>query len=226
MIYYYPSCKFTSAHPELSERMKAFLSARGVRVADCCRKTHGLPESGDTALTVCQACSMIVGENRPDCEVFSVFEYLDALSPEELPLPDLGGERITVQDCYRQQGHEKEKAAVRSLLKKMNVDIVELPGLPEEKMFDGGFLYAPISEANMKLAPKAFGRASLDITPLSPAERTARMKEYCRRFKTRRVVCFCNSCLAGLKEGLPEGKSAVHLAELVFAGQNEGSART
>ena len=171
MIYYYPSCKFTAAHPELSEKIGSFLKERGIETAGCCRKTHGLPAAGDGALTVCQSCRMIVSENRPDCEVRSLFEYLDALPEGELPLPDLRGERITVQDCYRAKDRESEKAAVRSLLRKMNAEIVELPGLPEELMYDGDFLWKPLSAENRALAPKGFAEFDADMTPLPPDDR-------------------------------------------------------
>ena len=55
-----------------------------------------------------------------------------------------------------------------------------------------------------------------DITEKTAEEADAWLKEYCRRFQTKRVACYCNSCFAGLKQGLPEGKAAVHVAELLF----------
>lgn len=39
------------------------------------------------------------------------------------------------------------------------------------------------------------------------------MKEYCKRYKTDTVVCYCHYCLEGLLAGV---KNGIHLAELLF----------
>ena len=216
MYIYFPSCKFTESHPEVSERIKAFLSARGVKIAGCCRLTHGGVSEGDTALTICQSCNIIVKENHPEARVVSVFEFIDSL--DDLDLPDLGGEAISLQDCYRAKDHSSEKAAVRSLLDKMNAEVTELPPLPGEPDFDGTFLLSPMSRANLAIAPKSFSAMEKDLTPMDVDAQVRYLKNYCARFETERVVCYCNSCLSGLKAGLPEGRIAVHLAELMFPG--------
>ena len=211
---YFPSCNFTKALPEVSERIKAFLSTRGVEVTGCCRLNHAALTPDCVALTICQTCRIIIEENCPGVRVMSVFEYLDGL--DDFPFPDYGGEAITVQDCYRAREHAGEKAAVRSLLKKMNFQVVELPGRDEEVNFDGAWMFRPVMEFNRKLAPKTFGRIEKDLNPQPPEWIDRYLRDYCARFKTNRVACYCNSCLGGLNQGLPEGKEAVHLARLLF----------
>ena len=39
------------------------------------------------------------------------------------------------------------------------------------------------------------------------------MREYCSRFETEKVICYCHYCLEDLLLGK---KDAVHLAELLF----------
>ena len=121
-----------------------------------------------------------------------------------------------MQDCYRAKAKETEKAAVRSVLRKMNVEVVELPGTEEEVNFDGGFLFGSMRPDNFTLAPMRFAEIKKDMQSKSPEEIDAYLKNYCQRFTTERVACYCNSCLSGLVQGLPEGKRAVHVAELLF----------
>ena len=215
MQYYFPSCKFTQMKPETSEKIKNFMASAGVRVVGCCRPGHkALSGWNDTAITVCETCSIIIGENRPAAKVISLYEFIDSLA--EFPFPDYKGERITLQDCYRAKEKAAEKAAIRSLLRKMNIKIVELPGTEEEINFDGSFLFGAMRPDNFTLAPRRFAEIKKDMTPKTPEETDAWLKEYCRRFTTERVACYCNSCIAGLQQGLPEGKAAVHVAELLF----------
>ena len=215
MKYYFPSCNFTKLRPETSEKIKSFMATKGVRVVGCCRPGHkALSGWNDTVITVCETCSIIIGENRPAAKVISLYEFIDSLP--DFPFPDYKGERITLQDCYRAKTREAEKAAVRSVLRKMNVEIVELSGTEEEINFDGSFLFGPMRPDNFTLAPLRFAEIKKDMQPKSPEEIDAYLKIYCQRFTTERVTCYCNSCLSGLVQGLPEGKQAVHVAELLF----------
>ena len=155
MKYYFPSCKFTQMRPETSEKVKRFMDSKGVRVVGCCRPGHkALSGWNDIAITICETCSIIIGENRPAAKVISLYEFIDGLP--DFPFPDYKGERITLQDCYRAKAKETEKAAVRSVLRKMNVEIVELSGTEEEINFDGSFLFGPMRPDNFTLAPLRF----------------------------------------------------------------------
>jgi len=215
MKYYFPSCNFTRLRPQTSEKIKEFIATKGVRVAGCCRPGHKAVSGwGDVAVTVCETCSIIIGENRPGAKVLSLFEFIDGLS--DFVFPDYKGERITVQDCYRAKNKPKEKLAVRSLLRKMNVTAVELAGTEEEINFDGFFLFAPVRPDNFTLAPLRFAEIKKDMQLKSQEEIAAYLINYCQRFTTDRIACYCNSCLTGLEKGMPEGKQAVHMAELLF----------
>ena len=215
MKYYFPSCNFTKLRPETSEKVKSFMGAAGIRVVGCCRPGHKAVSGwNDTVITVCETCSIIIGENRPAAKVISLYEFIDSLP--EFAYPDYKGERITLQDCYRAKAKEAEKAAVRSVLRKMNVEIVELPGTEEEINFDGSFLFGPMRSDNFTLAPLRFEGIKKDMQPKTPEEIRVWLQKYCQRFTTERVACYCNSCLTGLTQGLPEEKRAVHVAELLF----------
>lgn len=211
---YFPSCNFTRMRPDVSARIREYMKKKEIEVSGCCRPGQKKLDNGDTAVTICETCNIIIGENRPDVIRKSLYEVID----EDLsfPFPDLQGEEITIQDCYRAKDRLKEKAAIRSLLKKMNVHIVELPGTEEEVNFDGTWLFDAVRPNNLAIAPVYFQNLQKIIQVRTPEDNEAYLRSYCRRFTTERVVCYCNSCLTGLELGMPEGRHAVHLAELLF----------
>ena len=188
---YFPSCKFQAQYPETAKRIKAFLEERSVRVTGCCRQNYDKLAPEDQPITVCQTCRIIVGDNNPEQKPISLFEYLDAL--EDVRWPDHSGEAITVQDCFR-----------------------ALQYAEEERTYDGAFLYNHMMEGNLKLAPETFGGFEPFVHAMDKESMAKDLRDYVRRFETD-VVCYCNSCAAGLKNSLPEGIQAYHLAELLFA---------
>ena len=117
MNVYFPSCNFTRLFPELSETIKAWMAGRGVNVTGCCRPNHKKLTDEDTPIVICETCNIIISENCPNLKPLSIYEYLDAMP--ELKLPSHEGETITVQGCYRAKDRASEKAAIRSLLRKM-----------------------------------------------------------------------------------------------------------
>ena len=209
MVHYFPSCNFTRLRPEASEAAKNLMASLGVQVEGCCRPGHKKLETGETALTVCQTCDMIIGEGAPQAAVQSAWEYLDSLTGHVWP--DHTGERIILQDCWRARNNRPLQDAVRSLLYKMGYEVAELPDNREKTTFDGEWLYKPVMPGNLKLAPKAFARIEPHVTLLSPEEQKARMVEYCSHLDGKSVV-YCNACLTGLLDG---GADAVHLMELL-----------
>ncbi len=211
MYIYFPSCNFTRLFPDLSAQLKEFLAARGVEIAGCCRLGYDKLPEGAVPLTICQTCAIIIGENNPAQPPISVFEYLDSLT--DVQWPDHTGETITLQDCFRAQGHEAEKKAIRSLLHKMGYSIVEAP---DQETFDGRFLFGPMRAGNLKLAPKTFSKFEEKVDPCDADEGLRRLQTYCEGFTTDTVVCYCSACFSGLREGLPAGKEAVHLAALLM----------
>lgn len=218
MYLYFPSCTFTRLMPGTSARIRAFMRSRGVRVGGCCRPGIAqAAETGVTPVTVCGTCRIILAENCPDAPPVSLMEYIDALA--DFPFPQYGGEAVTVQDCYRAKEDAPLRAAVRSLLAKMGFHVVELPGLPEERNFDGDWLMRPMREDNLRLAPVRFAQIMRDRRPADETQSRRLLREYAARFATPRVVCYCNSCWQGLAEALPEGRQAAHIAQLLFPGE-------
>lgn len=122
--------------------------------------------------------------------------------------------RMSLQDCWRSYDNRSEQAAVRALLQKMNVDIVEQEENYEKTNFCGVTLYAPAPKRNLNLAPKRFiENAQGKFIPHTKEEQLQRMKEHCQKITTDEVITYCHYCTIGLKFG---GKRARHLASLLF----------
>ena len=212
MYVYFPSCNYTRASKECSDKIKEYLSKQEhVRVEGCCRPGHKKLTSEDIALTVCQTCSAIVREDSEATDM-SIFEWLD--QDPNFVWPDYHGERMYIQDCYKARNKANALKAIRSVMKKMNIEIIELPNNYEKADYCGTFYYNKMLPANMKFAPKTFiDDASAKIDLKTPEEQEALMKEYCKQFDLNtRVVVYCNSCLRGLKMG---GANGIHLMDLV-----------
>ena len=213
MYIYYPSCNFQKNFPDTARRVRAYLDAQpDVRIAGCCHLTNDVPMAGDTIVTVCMSCMRTLAELRPDIPQISLFELL--LTRTDLPWPDLGGEALTVQDCFRARGREGLQDAVRECLRRMNARPVELEANRDAADFDGSFLLHDPYPQNLREAPKYFAEY---LPPHLTVLPEARWKEVYRaqaaKYTTPRVVGYCNTCVAGARQG---GADATHLAELIF----------
>lgn len=92
--------------------------------------------------------------------------------------------------------------AIRSLMRKMNIDVVELAENHEKTRFCGMNLVAPCNPSNAKLAPKRYVEEGGHMfQPIPPEEQAAYFQSYCAQFTTDRVVCYCKSCRGGLLKG-------------------------
>ena len=234
--FYVASCIFTEDFPALSQKIQEYIARRfELPIIRCCVDKYKVEEfeqrmpewyrdrwrsiphfekfpRGATMVSLCHNCAAIFEERHPEIERQSLWELI--LSDDQLKYPDLGGELITVQDCWRSKENRAEQDAVRSILRRMNVSIVELEENHERTRFCGYSLYQPQPKRNAKLAPKRFVEGAKGFfEPHSDDEKRRLMVEYCRQFETPRVICYCHYCLRGLKLGGIDGH---HLAQLLF----------
>ncbi len=77
----------------------------------------------DTALVVCNNCAAIIEENT-EATIEFLWQVIDQDS--DFQFPDYQGEKMTVQDRWVAFEKRYVQDAVRSLLRKMNIEIVEL----------------------------------------------------------------------------------------------------
>ena len=138
----------------------------------------------------------------------SLWEYLDG--DADFPLPDYSGLRVNLQDCWRDRAHPEIHEAVRSLLHKMHVEIVELDRNREKADFCGNLHAEPKASA---LRAQVAAQGDKPIWEMPAALETAIMREQAEKITERLAVTYCNRCTQGLRTG---GAEAVHLLELLM----------
>ena len=235
--YYIASCVFTSQFPELSLRIQDYVRDRfGFTVVRCCVPKYKLREfeekipegkirecwsnlpdtglftEGDCVYSLCHNCNNIIDEMHSGIEVHSLWELID--SDPAFSFPDYHGVQAYVQDCWRSRDRRDEQDAVRSLLAKMRMEVIEPAKTKEKTEFCGASLFRAQPPRNPKLAPKHYvDGAAGKFIPHSPEEQEEIMLEYCRQFCSDKVVCYCHYCLEGLLMGHAD---AMHLAQILF----------
>ena len=153
---FYPGCQIKKDYPEASKKLAEYIqSKRPVEVVGCCRVDHGKSTQEDTALVVCNNCANIIAESGDPGSIEFVWEIID--NDPDFPFPDYHGEKMTIQDCWLAVEKRHVQDAIRSLMRKMNIQVVELPENHEKTTFCGMNLTAECNPSNAKLAPKRYG---------------------------------------------------------------------
>ncbi len=234
---YVASCNFTLYYPELSLKVQEFMSRQpGVEIIRCCTKSYKVKEfedkmpecaadkwrgiehysdfDDDTAMvSVCQNCTSIFQETQPDVMVLSLWEYILEYV-QDFPYPDYGGIRMTLQDCWRQHDNKAQQNAVRELLQRMNIEVVELHENRDKTKYCGTTTLRATPQRNLVMAPKRYvENAQGFFEPHTPKEQKAYMEEYCKQITTDAVVGYCHYCTQGFNL---VGQKNYHLAELLF----------
>lgn len=212
-LIYFPSCKFTAKYPQLSMTIKSYLrEVFGAEIAGCCRPSLNKIRSDDTLVYVCNTCATFFKEGTRAGRVLSLWELM--LRDKNFRYPEHQGQKVTVQDCWRTYDNRPEQDAARELLRRMNLEIVELKENYEKTRFCGYSLYEPLPPSYDQLAPKRFGLEAQGLfLPHTEEEKKLRMQQHCEQIQTEEVVCTCVACVNGINLG---GKRGKHLAELLF----------
>ena len=210
--YFFPSCKATAQFKEASKAARAYVKEHfGIAPIGCCRPNHKKLSPEDTALVVCNNCAAIIEENT-EASIQFLWDIID--QDEAFPFPDYRGEKMTLQDCWISFEKRYLQETVRSLLRKMNIGIVELEENFESTKFCGVNLLAPCTESNAKLAHKRYVEQFPHMfTPMEPEEQVKHFRKHCEQIETEKVVCYCKFCTDGINMG---GKKGIHLLELLF----------
>lgn len=210
---FFPSCKVTAHFPEASRKLKAYIEQHeGAVTTGCCKLNLQKLSKDDTALVVCNSCGAYIDESAASEKLEFVWTIID--NDPDFALPDHHGEQMTLQDCWRAFDRSDLQDTVRSLLRKMNIEIVELEENREKTRFCGAGVLRACSDLEKQLAPHRYGIGGAGIyQPMETEEQDRWLREWCSQIKTEKVVTYCPGCYDGIKRG---GKDAVHLLELVF----------
>lgn len=123
--YFNPGCAISIYKPELPRLMHKLLLKHfgNVKFHDiCCRHNPCLPE-GSTIINNCAGCDRRFRSEHKGVQTITYWEILDGL--KEVELPDHSGLTVSIHDSCSFRQKPQVHAAVRNILKRMNINIIE-----------------------------------------------------------------------------------------------------
>lgn len=211
-FYYFPSCTVSEVYPNASRKAGQYIKEKyEIDPIGCCRPNYAALTPEDTAIVLCNNCAAILEENT-EASILFLWQIIDR--DPDFRFPDYHGEKMTIQDCWTAFEKREVQETVRSLLKKMNITVVEQKENFEATRFCGAKLLAPCSESNAKLAHQRYAvKYSHLFTPMEPEAQAEYLKKHCAGIETDKTVCYCATCTKGICMG---GKRGSYLLELLF----------
>lgn len=189
--FFAPGCALMLYKPHLAEALGRYLRPQ---LSDarpwltCCRKDPGFVEATEI-VNVCPGCDRRFRLDYPNTTTISVWEIL--AEGLDFPFPDYGGRTMSIIDACPVRDQPRIHEAVRTLLGRMNITIVEPNETRAKSVCCGDSLWAEIP------------------TP----EVTAWMKARAARFPAEEVAVYCVSCVNAAAIG---GKKPRYLVDLLF----------
>ena len=187
-----PGCALSLYRPEAETAILAWLKAHinpDIALHNiCCRHEPGLP-AGTTIINVCAGCDRRFGTLYPGVDTISLWEVIDEAG--SFSFPDYGGVTMSIHDPCPVRGKPRVHTAVRSLLQKMNIRVVEAARHSGQSVCCGDDFYPnqPIPEIHRHMRLRAESMPCAD------------------------VVVYCVSCIKAMYIG---GRRPRHLTDLLF----------
>ncbi len=195
-IVYNPGCALSIYKPETAGKVLRFLNGHHFAVDRheiCCRHLPELPD-GTLIINTCAGCDRRFGSLYEGISTISLWEILEQM--ESFPYPDYAGMEMTIHDACPVRTKPQVHQAVRILLNRMNIEVVESEYHGVRSICCGDDFYPslPVDEVNRKMKDRA---ESLPVDD---------------------VCVYCVSCIKAMKIG---GKKPRYLLDLLFAEETD-----
>ncbi len=195
-VYFNPGCALSMYKPDMENRILEFLNQNcgEVRLHKiCCRHDPQL-EEGSLIINVCAGCDRRFRSFYEGISTISLWEVLDGLGT--FPYPDYKGLKLSVHDACPVREKPQVHQAVRNLLGKMNIEVVETEFSGTRSICCGD-----------------------DFYPAFPVEQVhQRMKKRAGMMPCGDVCVYCVSCIKSMHIG---GKRPRHLIDLLMGETTE-----
>lgn len=159
----------------------------------CCHHDPQLP-AGSVIINCCAGCDRRFRSLYAGINTLSLWELLDATP--QLNLPDFCGRQVSVHDSCGYRHKPQVHRAIRSLLRKMNLEIVEAQFSGTSSVCCGDKLYGLLEDEQVE----------------------QRIAERARQFPCAEVVVTCIGCMRALSSA---GKKPCYLPELLLGRMTE-----
>lgn len=186
-----PGCALTIYKPHLAEKLHKILNeniSAMDRLDICCRNNPSLGD-GTEVVNICPGCDRRYSENYSNSTTISLWEVL--AESDFFPFPDYHGKKMTIIDACPTRNKVKVHKAIRTLLSRMNIELVE----PEK------------TETNGTCCGDSFwGVLPVDKVKEMMIKRTSEMP-------VEDIVVYCVSCSKSVFIG---GKKPHYMIDLLF----------
>jgi Fe-S oxidoreductase len=190
-ISFAPGCALMLYKPELSAKVHDYLNKS---LGDmplhltCCKHEPGCEEK-TSIINICPGCNKRFKNDYPATTTTSLWEIIAERA--DFPFPDYRGKTMTILDACPTRNEEQVHDAIRLLLKKMNITLVE--------------------PAKTRTKGKCCGDSFYSLIPVSEVK--AQMKSRADEMPAGDVVVYCVSCVKSIYIG---GKKPHYLVDLLF----------
>ena len=186
-----PGCALILYKPELTDKLHKFLKKHfgDIDLLDLCCKNHPelIPET--EVINVCPGCDKRYKNNYEDITTISLWEVLS--KSDFFPFPDYNGKEMTIIDACPTRSEKQIHKAIRILLKKMNIKLIEPAKTGTKSTCCGDSFYGVIPTTKVK----------------------TQMKKKSSEMPRDDIVVYCVSCSKSVYIG---GKKPHYLIDLLF----------
>ncbi|PNX46674.1 MAG: hypothetical protein BV456_11955 [Thermoplasmata archaeon M8B2D] len=186
-----PGCAFILYRPELVKKLHKLL-IKNLEITDmltlCCRNQPKF-DKGSVIINVCPGCDKRYRQNYEDISTISLWEVL--AESDVFTFPDYQGKEMSIIDACPTRSEVRVHKAIRSLLDKMNITLIE----PEKT-----------GTNSTCCGDNSFGKIPIDKVKMMMTKRASEMP-------VDDVVVYCVSCTKALFIG---GKKPRYMIDLLF----------
>ena len=189
---YAPGCALMLYKPELAGRLLQWLRTEFGDVDEhltCCRHEPGLQRPA-RVINTCPGCDRRYRQLYEDVSTISLWEVLAAST--NFPFPEYDGALMTVLDACPTREQARVQEAIRTLLSKMNISVVEPERTRTRGTCCGDTFYGSLPVGEVK----------------------QRMRTRAAEMPVEDVVVYCVSCSKAMHIG---GKQPRYIVDLLFA---------
>lgn len=186
-----PGCALMLYKPKLGKRVLEHLNKDLGKVDEhliCCRHEPNL-EEGTQIINTCAGCDRRYRQLYEGISTISLWEAL--ADSESFTFPDYKGKEMTILDACPTRDQERVHNAIRTLLKRMNINVIE----PEKTRTKG----------------TCCGDSFFGILPVEQVKE--QMKKRASEMPASHVVVYCVSCCKAMHIG---GKKPRYMVDLLF----------
>jgi Fe-S oxidoreductase len=187
-----PGCALMIYKPELATRIHAMLNehlGEMEMLTTCCHHDPAFTKPTEV-INICPGCDQRFRTLYENCTTISLWEVL--ADSDFFPFPDYGGRSMTIIDACPTRDQERVHMAIRKLLLRMNITVVEPKKTMTRSTCCGDSFYGTIP--TKKVVAQMIKKAS--ELPLND------------------VVVYCVSCSKAMFNG---GRQARYLIDLLFS---------